>query len=383
MDRHDLYEKSLNKALRKAGRLGMTTGGGTGMTINLRGVSIECCYIDVDVIDLRKAVPVIRTALMKAKVSAGTLVGHFESDSILLNFTTRGPMVVTPVNRPLAPPKPRVPWAAGEVVGYRLTADRWVLLHVEGVDAQAVALRVPEWCGRELPAADMIPDLLRRPPTKYRLCGSFLFPTSRLGAMEVRRTRPRALNLRRTVRTGVTAKPPKTKSGDGLNVTNPAYFDRTLAEVFGLVPVDGATRLSNDLGIGPMHLHLAAWDSGRSVVTVAEAKQLFYAYVRSNPVKYQPLRGTVRPTAKTRQFIHELKAHFKQDDVWGWGSFRAGEGFAIIPVDGERFAEVWSVSVRLGNETGITVYDPQANHVVRPQGGRGTARTEHRAAAMS
>src|SRR5262249_46043302 len=146
----------------------------------------------------------------------------------------------------------------------------------------------------------------------------------------------------------------------------PAQFDRTLAELFGLVPVDGAARLYNDLGIGPMHHHLAAWDAGRSAVTAATARQLFYAHVGTNPVKDQPLRGTVRPTAKTRQFVEGLKAHFEGTGVWGWGSFRAGEGFVIIPVDGERLAEVWRVAVRLGRERGITVYDPQANRVVRP-----------------
>jgi hypothetical protein len=366
LDRYDLYEKPLDKALRAAGRLGKTVGGGTGMTLNLRGATVQCCHLDVDVTDLRKAVPVIRKALVKARVPAGTLVGHFESDSILLDFTARGPAVVTPVNRPLAPPTPRVPWADGEVVGYRLTPDRWVLLHVVWVETVTMGVRVTEWCGPELPPADEMPGLLRRPPTKYGLRGIFMFPMSRIGMFQVRRTRPRALNVRRTVRTGVTAKPPRTRRGDSLITIDPAQFDRTLAGLFGLVPVDGATRLYNDLGIGPMHHHLAAWDAGRSVVTAAKARQLFYAHVGSNPVKDQPLRGTVRPTAKTRLFVDELKAHFEGTDVWGWGSFRAGEGFVIIPADGERFAEVWRVAVRLGRERGITVYDPQADRVIRP-----------------
>jgi hypothetical protein len=373
-DRSDLYEKPLNKALREVGRLGRTVGGGTGMTITLRGVTVECCDIDVEVKDLARAVPVIRAVLVKAKAPAGTLVGHFESDSILLHFTDRGPQVVTPVDRPLAPPAPRVPWAAGEVVGYRLTPDRWVLLHAVAVDRRSVLLRVPEWCGADLPSADQIPGLLRRPPTKYRLHGRFLFPTTRLGAFEVRMSRPRAVSVSRTVRTGVIEKLPRRRAGEGLNVTSPAYFDRALAEVFGLVPVDGATRLSHDLGLGPMHLHLAAWDAGRSAVTAARARELFYAYVGSNPVKDQPLRGTVRATARTRRFVEELKAHFKDTDVWGWGTFRAAEGFVIIPVDGERLAEVWPVAVRVGKAHGITVYDAQANRVVRPHGRTTAAR---------
>lgn len=368
MDRYDRYEKPLNKALREAGRLGRTTGGGSGMTLGLGGVTVECCHIDLDVTDLRKAVPVIRGALARAKVPAGTLVGHFESDSILLDFTARGVEVVTPVDRPLPAPEARVPWAAGEVVGYRLTPDRWALLHVLWVEPQSVAVRVPEWCGAELPAADRIPAALRRPPTKYRLRGAFLFPATRLGAFQVRRVRPRVLNVRRTVRTGVTVKPPRTGGGEGLNVTDPAHFDRALAELFGLVPVDGATRLYNDLGIGPMHHHLAAWDAGGSATTAAGARELFYAHVASNPVKDQPLRGTVRATEKTRRFVEGLKAHFKGTGVWGWGTFRAGEGFVIMPVDAGRLAEVWPVAVRLGKAHGVTVYDPQANRVVRPHG---------------
>jgi hypothetical protein len=82
MDRYDLYEKPLNKALREAGRLGKTTGGGSGMSLGPRGLSVDCCYRDVDVKDLPRAVPVIRGALVRAKVPVGTLVGHHESDSV-------------------------------------------------------------------------------------------------------------------------------------------------------------------------------------------------------------------------------------------------------------------------------------------------------------
>jgi hypothetical protein len=373
-DRSDLYEKPLNKALREAGRLGKTVGGGSGMSLDLRGLSVNCCYLDVDVKDLPRAVPVVRGALVRAKVPAGTLVGHPDSDSVLLHFRDSGPEVVTPVNGPLPTPTPRVPWAAGEVIGYRLTPDRWVLLHVVGVTPWVVVVRVPEWCEAELPTADEIPGLLRRRPTKYPLVGTFLFRTGHHGAFWVQLNRPRMLNVRRTLRTGVTAKPRRASAFEGQSVTDPAHFDETLAEVFGLVSVDGATRLYIDLGIGPMHQHLAAWDAGRSAVTAAGARDLFYAYVRSNPVKDQPLRGTVRTTAKTRRFVEELKVHFKETGVWGWGSFRAAEGFVIIPVDGERLAEVWPVAVRLGKAHGITVYDPQENRVIRPQRGRRAAR---------
>jgi len=206
MDRYDLYEKPLNKALREGGRLGSVGGGGSGMSIGLRGATVETCHIDLDVANLRKAVPVILAVLTKAKVPAGTLVAHCESDSILLHFTAGGHEVVTPVDGPLTAPLARVPWTAGEVIGYRLTPDRWVLLHMIGVDPWAVTVRVPEWCGAELPPTDQITDLLRRPPTKYRLKSTFLFMTSRIGAFSVRLTRPRVLNVRRTARTGVFAK---------------------------------------------------------------------------------------------------------------------------------------------------------------------------------
>jgi hypothetical protein len=365
-DRYDLYEKPLNRALREAGRLGTTTGGGTGMTLGLGGVTVECCHLDLDVKDLRKAVPVIRRALARAKVPAGTLVGHVESDSVLLHFTEAGPEVVTPIDRPLAPPPPRLPWAAGEVVGYRLTPRRWVLLHVVAIDPEAVLVRVPQWRGRSLPPADAIPALVRRRPTKYRLIGSFMLQTSRVTSFpaSVRLTPPRVFNLRRTARTGVTVAPGAAR-GFAYSATV-ASLDRALRQVFGLAPMDGATRLYNDLGIGPMHHHLAAWDAPPGV-TPADARRLFYAHVRSNPVADQPLRGTVPPTENTERFVAALKAHFKGTDVWGWGTFRASEGFVIIPVDADRLAEVWPVAVRLGRAHGVTVYDPQAERVARPR----------------
>jgi hypothetical protein len=64
--------------------------------------------------------------------------------------------------------------------------------------------------------------------------------------------------------------------------------------------------------------------------------------------------------------VDALKAHFRGSDVWGWGSFRAKEGFVIIPVDGERFADVWPVAARLAKEQEIALYDPQAHRVARP-----------------
>jgi hypothetical protein len=63
----------------------------------------------------------------------------------------------------------------------------------------------------------------------------------------------------------------------------------------------------------------------------------------------------------------------------GLGSFRAGEGFVIIPVAGDRLAEAWPVAVRLGKAHGITVCDPQANRVVRPPGRATAARMLRRA----
>lgn len=363
-ERDDWYEKPLNKALREAGRLGKTTGGGTGMTLGLRGATVECCHVDVDATDLRKALPVIRRVLTKANVPAGTLVGHVDSDNILLHFTARGPEAVTPVDQPLAPPAPRVPWVAGEVVGYRLAPGHWVLLHTIMAGAWGVLLRVPEWCGPELtPAAD-IPALLRRLPTKYCFQRSFQFPTCRIGMISVQRHRPRVLNLRRTVRTGVTVKP-RTRRGEWFTTTDPWHFDRMLSEVWGLVPVDGATRLYHDLGIGPMHHHLAAWDAPERA-TPTDARELFYAHVRSNPVKDQPLRGTIPATENTGRFVAALKAHFKGTGVWGWGTFRAAEGFVIIPVDADHLADVWRVAVRLGQTHGVTVYDPQAERMAHP-----------------
>jgi hypothetical protein len=357
IERGDRIEDPLDRALRKAGRLGRCDGGETGMTVSDRGVEVVGVEVFLSVTDLRRAVPVIRDVLAEADAPAGTLVAHPDSDTILIHFTPTGPAVHPLTELPLKPPSPRLPWAVGEVVGYKLTPDRWVLIHVIDQDHQHLVVHVPEWCGPELLPADEIPDLVRRPPTLYRLNHSILFQTGRVGGFRIRTTLPRVLNVRRAVRTGVTVKPGRLRSP---LITGPAWFDRVLREAFGLVPVDRMTRLNHDLGLDCPHL--AAWDG--DPLTAREAEALFSAYTRRTPG-----RRPFPTTENLARFVAALKKAFRGDEtVWNWGSFRAAEGFVIIPVGKSRLDEVWPVAVRLARAHGIILYDLLADRVVRPRG---------------
>jgi hypothetical protein len=74
----------------------------------------------------------------------------------------------------------------------------------------------------------------------------------------------------------------------------------------------------------------------------------------------------VLATDATRQFVATLKQRFRRDRPWGWGRFRATEGFVIVPVVPNRFADVWAVAVKLGREYGLAVFEPQSDRLVLP-----------------
>ncbi len=365
-ERGDRFEDPLNRALRQAGRLGECTGGGSGFSIG-PGPSDDHSFIDVDVKDRTKAAPVIAAVLKATDAPVGTLVGDSDSDRVLVRVTAAGPEVLVGPDTDYSPPGARLPWRAGEVLGYRLTADRWVLLHVHHNDECGPLLGVPDWCGPELPAADAVAEIVRRPITRYADTRAYFFPAKRVG-MSVRLDPPRLLNARRVTPTGVSLPPRTVRAGDaGPMIVTPRWFDRSLRELFGLVPVDGAARLNHDLGLGLGHLHLAAWDAGDRRTTAAEAKALFYAHCgREWKPAPDPLRGSVPTTDRTRRFVAELKKRFRGREVWGWGTFRAAEGFVTIPVRARDFEEVRTAAADLGRACGVAVYDPQADRLAGP-----------------
>ena len=193
IERGERFEDPINRALRKAGRLGKSTGGESAMTLSLNGLRAYGCSVFLEVTEVRRVVAPIRDALVTADAPVGTIVGHQESDTILIQFKDAGPLVVDLATVSLAEPQPRYQWEAGEVLGYRLTTDRWVLLQVVWNDRYSVGLRVADWCGPQLPVLAAIPDILARPATKGLLASVYWFQLNRLG-MTTRVTLPTGLN---------------------------------------------------------------------------------------------------------------------------------------------------------------------------------------------
>jgi hypothetical protein len=366
IERGRRFARPLDAALRRAGRLGATVGGGTGMLLTPRGLSVVGCDIELEVKDVARAVPVLRAVLADTRAPAGTIVGHPETDTVLLHVTGRGPRVLAR-DVPPAPPPPRYPWAVGEVVGYRLTPERLVLLHILGNDHRTLMVAVPDWCGRELPYPDAVRALIARPPERYLLSKLLLFPTGRLGPFPfpVRLRRPRCLSRRRTVRTGVIAeRGPLNGLASG---ASPRWFDRALRQMFGLAPADGKTRLWNDRG--QARPHFAAW-AAVGAVTPAAARRLFYAFTGGRFRAPPPGRVPPPVTPGLRRFVAALKARHRGDPgVWGLGGgFRPSEGFVVIPAAEGRDGEVWAEMTRLAARYGVTCYDARNDRVFQPRG---------------
>jgi hypothetical protein len=366
MERGERFEIPIDRALRKAGRLGRSTGGETAMALSPGGLRVDGCSVFLDVKDVRRAVAPIRDALVAAGAPPGTIVGHPESDTILIHFTNAGPAVVDLALAPLTEPPPRYPWEQGEVLGYRLTADRWVLLLVAWNDRCSAGLRAAQWCGPRLPATAAIPSLLARPASKYVLAKVWLMQLNRLG-LTTRTPPPPGLSARRVVRTGVSVAVPEPRPGVPVSHATPRQLDKVLRQVFGLAPVDGVTRLYLDLGLS-VHHHLAAWDPAGTRPTPAGARALFYACCGNKWRDPRPKRVAVPTTDATRRFVAALKQRFRGDQPWGWGNFRAAEGFVIVPAVPDRFADVWAAAVELGREHRLAVFDPQCDRLVRPAG---------------
>jgi hypothetical protein len=350
IERGNRFEDPLDSALRKRGKLGRCVGGGTAFSLE---AGVTGCDIEIEVTDLGKAMPVIRDSLQTARAPIGATVKHAETDQVLLRFTKRG--VKEAAFRKKAKKRfvDSCPWQVGEVLTFRITPKRHVLLHVYGFGGLGPLFWVPEWCGAEIPEADEIRRLIRMKPEYYRLGSVY----------EAWRMAETDRDDRKLVTTGVVVTPP----ANGLRGWSPGVvevrpwkkFERTLKEVFGLVSTTAAVRLNHDLGLLTSVAHLGVWHS-RGSVAAPLAKRLFYGhgsgFRRSHPDRVrQPV------TDELRLFVKELKSQFNGDTFNG--DFSANEGFVIIPVNRRRFRAVWVAAERLARRHRLACYDPEADHV--------------------
>jgi len=117
-----------------------------------------------------------------------------------------------------------------------------------------------------------------------------------------------------------------------------------------------------DLGVGNLAYHLAVWGA-RQPVSAGQAYDLLAAYVRKERDKRR-----VAPTTALEQFVRDLKARFSGPDHPWMGSFRAAEGFTIVPVANRRADEVRAAARALAVQHGLTLYDPHLETVIVRQG---------------
>jgi hypothetical protein len=157
-----------------------------------------------------------------------------------------------------------------------------------------------------------------------------------------------------------------------------------LKEVFGLVTVSPAVRLSHDLGLEKDGAHIAVWHP-EEVPTPADAKRLFHGH-GSGFRRTHPDRQPQPVTDELKSFVAALKARFETGNVW-CGTFAAKEGFVIIPIDRKKLGLVKPVAAKLARRHGLTCYDPETGKLVRSQapaaGGSGPATAVKRAATRT
>jgi hypothetical protein len=345
-ERGDLYEDPLDRALRKAGKLGRCVGGGTFIPIG-SGVR-QSSNVDLELTDLAKALTVIAQVLESANAPAGTTLTHGDTQKILLRVTKTGV-------KQFALPNPKrkkkfadtCPWEPGEVLAYRLGRDRYVLLHVYGFGGLGPLFWVPEWFGKEIPDEATIRALIRKQPELYRLGEVF----------EAWREKESDRDDRRVIRTGVHVRLPKSGGRGwfaGMMAFQPwTMFESMLKEFFGLKKISPAKRLNHDLGLMTHVVHLAAWVPDTQP-TVETARRLFYGcasgYRRTHPDRIKPV-----VTEYLVRFVAELKSHFAEHPDW-LGPFSAKERYVIISVQRRRAGEVWAVVRRLARKHGVTCY---------------------------
>lgn len=360
LERGDRFEDPLDRALKAAGKLGKCVGGGTAFETEPE-FRVTGCNIEVEVKDLAKALPVIRDTFTTAQAPPGTTVTHPDTEKVLLRFTKSGVKESAPSKKPA--PKRFVdscPWEPGEVLAYRITRDRYVLLHVygSGFASGAPVFWIPEWCGPEIPDSKEIHRLMRKKPEFYR----FGF------AYEAWRAKETDRNEGRIIRTGIVIPPPpndKLSWSPGLVQVRPwKVFERMLKEFFGLVAVSPAVRLAHDLNLKKKACHLAVWHPN-APASKEDAKRQFYAQICHFRPK-RPNRDAYPISEELKAFVAELKAEFASDDVWK-SNFDAKERFVTISVKRKKFAAVWAMATRLARRHGLACYDPQAEKVCQGQ----------------
>jgi hypothetical protein len=365
-EREERFGDPVRRALWKEGRLGRVVGGGTTMCLGGRRF-VTGCYVDVDVKDVARALPVLRRTLRDAEAPRGTRVFNCDTDEVLLFAPSTG--ALRPPGRQNLPPE--YPWAQGEVLGYRLSPDMLALLYVLQEGPYPI-FRVLDWSGPAVPQEDVLRALLgRREP--WHALGQRMYavgwvPMGLRCAIRL----PGRLDETRMERPGV-AIPFRQRYLSHRICAFDSWprFDQLLRQLFGLQPMTAAERVFNELGVGSLAHDVAVWAAPGSV-TAEQAYQLFTAFVRKDPG-----RPAVPPTDALRQFVRGLRAHYARSGEDGpgppWvGSFRAAEGFMIIPINKSRADEVREVVRGLARQHGLTAYDPHRNEVFvgRPLSGR-------------
>jgi hypothetical protein len=357
MEREERFAGPIGRALRAAGRLGRVVGGGTSMSLG-GPPFVSACYIDLDVTDLARVVPVLRRTLRDLDAPRGTRVIHCDTEEILLVASAPG-VVRAPKRRSAAP---EYPWAEGEVLGYRLAPRKVAVLYVVQAGRHPM-FRVLGTCGPTVPGADEVRELLVRRERRYTLREHFhAIGWSPLGLRCVLRM-PGRLAADRVERPGLVV-PFAQRYLKGRFCTFDSWpgFDQFLRKLWGVAPATGTERMYYDLGVGSLAHHLAVWDARRPV-TAEQAYVLLAAYVRKERDK-----PVIAPTAALEQFVRDFKAEFAGPDHPWMGSFRAAEGFMIVPVAKRRVDEIRAAARALAIQHGLTLYDPHRETIIVRQG---------------
>jgi hypothetical protein len=359
VERGELYEAPVNRALWHAGRLGRVSGGGTEMCIGgprfVTGI-----HLDVDVKDVRRALPVLRRTLLQIGVPRGTRVLNCDTEEVLLVAPRAGEL------RPPArqPSRPDYPWHEGEVLGYRLSPKVVALLYVIGAGRHPL-LRVLDWFGPAVPPLATVRELLARRERTYALGKRFYMVGWQPVGMHL--ASPRQLGRadpRRVERTGLVVPfRPRYLRGRYAAFDTWPHFEKMLRQLAGLEPMTTVERLSHELGVGTLAHSFAVWSAERRV-SAQEAYRLYAAYVRKDRD-----RPTVKPTPALRQFVRDFRKHYATaaagDEPWV-NPFRAAEGFMILAIKKFRADEVRGVVRELARRHGLTVYEPLAEAVFAP-----------------
>jgi hypothetical protein len=357
MEREERFAGPIGRALRAAGRLGRVVGGGTSMSLGGPRF-VSACYIDLDVTDLARAVSVLRRVLRDLGAPRGTRVIHCETEEVLLAASAPG--VVQAPKRQSAPPE--YPWAEGEILGYRLAPRKVAVLYVVQAGRHPM-FRVLGTCGPTVPGDAEVRELLMRRERRYTLREHFhAIGWSPLGLRCVLRM-PGRLVADRVERPGLVVPfAQRYLKGRFCAFDSWPGFDQFLRKLWGAAPATGTERMYYDLGVGSLAHHLAVWDARRPV-SAEQAYELLAAYVRN-----ERDQRTIAPTAALEQFVRDLKARFAGlDDPW-MGSFRAAEGFMIVPVANRWADEVRAVARTLAIQHDLTLYDPHLEMVIVQQG---------------